>query len=160
MAREQLKNWKTYRIYNTSMLVGKRGCRSTLKTQFGPRIVPKIGPKSIKNRSKIGSGTDFASETLFGPILVHFGSSLGPSWGPSWGPCWPKKSVFGRSRRHAKTTMISNTFRVLLGPILERFGVPKSNQNRSKIGLKSDHEANAKILKIIGRGSVFEEPRA
>ena len=39
---------------------------------------------------------------------------------------------------------------------MERFGVPKSNQNRSKIGLKSDHEANAKILKIIDRGGVFE----
>ena len=34
---------------------------------------------------------------------------------------------------------------------------PKSNQNRSKIGLKSDHEANANILKIISRGGVFED---
>jgi len=44
-----------------------------------------------------------------------------------------------------------------LGSILERFGDPKSSQNRSKIGLKSDHEANATILKIIDRGSVFED---
>ena len=73
------------------MLVGKRGCRSTLKTQFGPRIVPKIGPKSIKNRSKIGSGTDFASETLFGPILVPFWVQLGAILGAKLGPCWPKK---------------------------------------------------------------------
>jgi len=44
-----------------------------------------------------------------------------------------------------------------LGSILERFGGPKSSQNRSKIGFKSDHEANATILKIIDRGSVFED---
>ena len=48
--------------------------------------------------------------------------------------------------------MISNTFRDPLGI---DFGGPKSKQNRSKIGLKSDHEANANILKIIGRGGVF-----
>ena len=40
---------------------------------------------------------------------------------------------------------------------MDRFWVPKSNQNRSKIGLKSDHEANAKILKNICRGDVFED---
>ena len=40
---------------------------------------------------------------------------------------------------------------------MDRFWVPKWNQNRSKIGLKSDHEANAKILKNIGRGGVFED---
>ena len=33
----------------------------------------------------------------------------------------------------------------------------KWNQNRSKIGFKSDHEANAKIFKNIGRGGVFED---
>ena len=44
-----------------------------------------------------------------------------------------------------------------MGPILERFWGPKSNQNRSKIGLKSDHEANAKIFKNICRGCVFED---
>ena len=44
-----------------------------------------------------------------------------------------------------------------MGSILEGFGGPKSSQNRSKIGLKSDHEANAKILRIIGRGGVFED---
>ena len=44
-----------------------------------------------------------------------------------------------------------------MGPILERFWGPKLNQNRSKIGLKSDHEANAKIFKNIGRGCVFED---
>ena len=40
---------------------------------------------------------------------------------------------------------------------MDRFWVPKWNQNRSKIGLKSDHEANAKIFKNTGRGGVFED---
>ena len=48
-------------------------------------------------------------------------------------------------------------FLTVSGPILDRFWVPKWSQNRSKIGLKSDHEANAKILKNNGRGGVFED---
>ena len=40
---------------------------------------------------------------------------------------------------------------------MDRVWVPKWNQNRSKIGLKSDHEANAKILKNTSRGGVFED---
>ena len=48
-------------------------------------------------------------------------------------------------------------FLTVSGPILDRFWVPKCSQNRSKIGLKSDHEANAKIIENIGRGGVFED---
>ena len=48
-------------------------------------------------------------------------------------------------------------FLTVSGPILDRFWVPKWSQNRSKIGLKSDHEANAKVLKNTGRGGVFED---
>ena len=33
-----------------------------------------------------------------------------------------------------------------MGPILERFWGPKSNQNRSKIGLKSDHSTKTRIF--------------
>ena len=40
---------------------------------------------------------------------------------------------------------------------MDRFWSPEWSQNRSKIGLKSDHEANTKILKNIGRGGVFED---
>jgi hypothetical protein len=40
---------------------------------------------------------------------------------------------------------------------LERFWDPKSSQNRSKIALKSDHEAHANILEFIGRGGVSED---
>ena len=48
-------------------------------------------------------------------------------------------------------------FLTVSGPILDRFWVPICSQNLSKIGLKSDHEANAKIFKNIGRGCVFED---
>ena len=48
-------------------------------------------------------------------------------------------------------------FLTVSGPILDRFWVPKWSQNRPKINLKSDHEANAKIFKNIGRGIVFED---
>ena len=56
-----------------------------------PKNQPKIDQKSIKNRSKIGSGTNFASETLFGPILVPFWLQRGAILGTKLGPCWPKK---------------------------------------------------------------------
>ena len=50
---------------------------------------PKNLSKSIKNRPKIGSGADLASETVFGPILVQFwlqlGTVLGAKLGASWG---------------------------------------------------------------------------
>ena len=40
---------------------------------------------------------------------------------------------------------------------MDRFSSPEWSQNRSKIALKSDHEANAKIFKNTGRGGVFED---
>ena len=40
---------------------------------------------------------------------------------------------------------------------MDRFWAQKRSQNRSKIGLKSGSEANAKIFKNIGRGGVFED---
>ena len=46
-----------------------------------------------------------------------------------------------------------------LGADLVGFWVPKWSQNWSRIGPKSDHEANANIFKFIGRGGVFEDRR-
>ena len=103
--------------------------RHITKPNINPKIQPnstqhrpKIDPKSMNNRPKIGSGADLASETIFGPIFVQFWfqlrTYLGPSWGPSWvqvGAMLAKKLIFGSSRRHAKTAMISNTFRDPLG---------------------------------------------
>ena len=46
-----------------------------------------------------------------------------------------------------------------LGADLVGFWEPKWSQNWSRIGPKSDHEANANIFKFIGRGGVFEDRR-
>ena len=114
-------------------------------------------PRWSQDGPKMDSGTDFVSETLFGPILVPFWLQLGAILGAKLGPCWPKNWFLEVPEGMQKRQWFPTPFGTLLGPILERFGGPKSNQNRSKIGLKSDHEANAKILKIIGRGGVFED---
>ena len=97
---------------------------------------PKIVPKSAQNGSKISSGADVASESVFVPILDRFLAQLGAILGAKLGPCRAKKLIFGGSRRHAKTTMISNTLRDPLGTdfgtILGSKIVPKSVQNRSQ----------------------------
>ena len=49
-----------------------------------------IGPKSAQNRSKLGSGTDFASEAVFGPISFPFWLQLGGVLALMLGPCWPR----------------------------------------------------------------------
>ena len=125
---------------------------------------PKIDLKSIKNLPKIGSGADLASETVFEPISVQFwlqlGAVLGAKLGPSWGNVGQKIDFW----KFPKACKNDYDFQHLSGPswyrFLERLWGPKSNQNRSKIGFKSDHEANAKVFKNIGRGGVFEDPRA
>ena len=95
---------------------------------------PKIVPKSAQNGSKISSGADVASESVFEPILDRFLAQLGAILGAKLGPCRAKKLIFGGSRRHAKTTMISNTLRNPLGTdfraIWESKIEPKSVQDR------------------------------
>ena len=116
----------------------------------------------MKNRAKIGSGADLAPEAVFEPILVQFWLQLGAVLGGKMGSCWGHVGQKIDSWRILKAFKIDQDFQHLSGPSWDRFwsdlGGPKSSQNRSKIGLKSDHEANAKILKIIGRGGVFEDP--
>jgi len=73
-------------------------------TKFKPKIDQKsfqnrakIAPKSVPKRSKIGSGTDFASKTVLGPILSPFCPNLGPSWGAKSGhvgAMLAQKSIF------------------------------------------------------------------
>ena len=48
----------------------------------------KIDQKSIQKRSKIGSGTGFAFEAVFGLISVAFWLQLGAVLGGKMGPCW------------------------------------------------------------------------
>ena len=83
---------------------------------------PKFDPKSTKNRPKICPKwvqNQLWSRRRFG---VRFCTDFGPIFGPTWGhlggqvgAMLAKKLIFGSSRRHAKTIMISNTFRDPLG---------------------------------------------
>ena len=118
----------------------------------------------MKNRSKIGSGADLAPEAVFELILIQFWLQIGAVLGGKVGSCWAHVGQKIDSWKILKAFKIDQDFQHLSGPSWDQFwndvGIQKSNQNRSKIGLKSDHEANAKILKIIGRGSVFEDPKA
>jgi len=112
-------------------------------TQTFIKIQPKIIPKSIKNQSKIDQKS--IQNRLWNrlrfrnPFWSDFGSILGPTWvhlGGQVGAMLAQKSMFGGSRRHAKTTMISNTLRVPLGTdfgtILASKIEPKSVQDRSQ----------------------------
>ena len=116
-------------------------------TQISIKIQPKIIPKSIKNRPKNRPKIDQNSiqnrlwkQLRFrDPFWSDFGPILAPTWGHlgcQVGAMLAKKLIFGGSRRHAKTTMISNTFRDPLGA---DFGAiwgskiePKSIQDRSQ----------------------------
>ena len=135
--------------------------------QIGPNIgpksiqhLPKIDEKSSQNRLRRRLGPRSRFWTDFGSILAPTWGRLGGQDGVMLGPCWPKNWFLEDPEGIQNRPRFPTPFGTLLGLILERFWGPKSNQNRSKIGLKSDHEANAKILKIIGRGCVFEDPRA
>ena len=124
------------------------------------RSHPKIYQKSSQNRLRGRPGFRDRFRIDFCPILAPTWDRLGGQVGSKLGPCWPKNWFLEAPEGMQKRQWFPTPFGTLLGPMLERFWGPKSNQNRSKIGLKSDHEANAKILKIIGRGGVFEDPRA
>ena len=50
---------------------------------------PKIDPKSAQSLPKIGSGADFASEAVFGQILIPFWAQLGANLGAKLGRFWP-----------------------------------------------------------------------
>ena len=104
---------------------------------------PKFGQKSTKNHPKIGPKwvqNQLWSRRRFGVrFCIDFGPIFRPTWGHLGGQVGAmsgKKLIFGGSRRHAKTTMISNTLRDPLGTdfgtILGSKIDPKSVQNRSQ----------------------------
>ena len=80
-------------------------------TKHGPKIVPKSSQKRFLSRPRFRArfGTDF--DPIWDPTWGHLG---GPKSG-NVGGMLAKKMIVGGSRRHAKTTMISNTFRDPLG---------------------------------------------
>ena len=93
---QEIDFWRARTHAKTTMMSNR--CPTlfgTVLEPIQPKIIPKLvkhrskidqnRPKSNKNRSQIGSGTDFASESLFrcdfGPMLVpawdHFGCQVG-----------------------------------------------------------------------------------
>ena len=104
-----------------------------ISTQNFNQIRPNSGPKSIQNLPKIDEKScQNRLRRRLGPqgrFWSDFGSILAPTWGrlgSQNGVMLAKKLILGGSWRHSKSTKISNTFRDLLGPILERFWDPKS----------------------------------
>ena len=89
---------------------------------------------------------------------------LGPSW-PSWrpldpvlGPSWrPKSDLKSLPKSIILWITFLINFSIDFGSIFDRFSTPKSIKNRSKNHLKSEQAQTRKILKIIGRGCVFED---
>ena len=86
------------------------------------KIRTRNHPPIYQNRSKIvpksAPGPTWPPKPFSDRFLSNFGSNLGPSWEPNWvqvGAMLAKKQIFGGSRRHAKTTMISNTVQDSLG---------------------------------------------
>ena len=141
----------------------------------------KNNPKSIKHRSKFDQKST-PNRPKINPNLWKF--DLGGSWGVFWVPKWPReptwprkfeslnplgppswepKSSKNRSKIDPKLSKFSDhfvdRFWSPLGADLIGFWAPKWSPNWSRIGPKSDHEANAKIFKILGRGNVLEDPR-
>ena len=122
--------------------------------------LPKIDTKSTKNRPKISSKADLGPEAVFEQIFAQFWLQLGAVLGAKLGSCWDHVGQKNDFWRFPKAFKNEYDFQHVSGPSWDRFWNDIGFQNRTKIGLKSDHEANAKIFKIIGRGGVFEDPRA
>ena len=111
---------------------------TTSKThQTSTQNRPKIGPKSVQNRSKIGFGTDLASNIDFGPFWdrfgSHFGAILGASWGSSWDQVDPKID-FWRSWAAFKN---EPGFWYLLNSISDPFWSDLGVKNGAKIAPKT-----------------------
>ena len=121
--------------------------KDTIRASNCAKNRSKIDQKSIQNR--LWNRFRFRD-----PFWSDFGPILGPTWGHLGGQVGAmlgKKSIFGGSRRHAKTTLISNTLR---GPLGTDFGTilgrispqlpphlgakmgAKTVQNREKIDAK------------------------
>ena len=119
---------------------------------------PKIEPESTKNRPQIDPDRSeiepgwvpeaiWAPRWLREPTWPRKPDSLDPLGPPSWEP----KSTKNRSKIDPKLSKFSDhfvdRFWSPLGADLVGFWAPKWSQNWSKIGLKSDQEANVKMLK-------------
>ena len=120
------------------------------RSQIGPKSFQnrsQIGPKWIQNRSWNRPRSQHRFWTVLGPILDPTWGHLGGLLGLKLGSSWAKNRLLEVLDGVQKRTWFLIPFRTDFGTILERFGGPKSTQNRSRIGLKSEQARKAKMFK-------------
>ena len=135
----------------------------------------------------IGRNYLFPEKKVISPLIFSWFLSILGAWEPvleAWVTFWAQGSDFSdfwdltaaKVYLHFGPKMTKNRLKIdpklnkffdhffdrlwsPLGTDLVGFWEPKWTQNWSRIGSKSDHEANANIFKFIGRGGVFEDRR-
>ena len=113
--------------------------------------------KSMKNRTKIGSGADLAPEAVFEPILVQFWLQLGAVLGGKMGSCWGHVGQKIDSWRILKAFKIDQDFQHHSGPSWDRFWIDFGIQNGTKIGEKGIQKT-IRFLDEKERASNHEQP--
>ena len=127
---------------------------------------PQNGPKSVPNRSKIGPRSASEPTSLPTSILDRFGTVFGPFWARSWRPLggfpgvklgssWSKNRFLEVLDGVQKRTWCWIPFWTDFWSVLGRFWDPKSIQNRSRIGFKSEQAKKQKSLKNLVFFNVF-----
>ena len=149
------------------MLIGVPSPKNRSKTNRKSfRNRPQNGPKSVPKRSKIGPRS--ASEPTSQPtsVLDRFGTVFGPFWARSWRPLgglsgvklgssWSKNRFLEVLDGVQKRTWCWIPFWTDFWSVLARFWGPKSTQNRSRIGFKSDHDIKTRVLVLTNKNQWF-----
>ena len=123
------------------------------RSEIDPKTVPnrsQIGTKSVQDRLRNRPRCQHRFWTVLEPFSDRFGPALGgllaASRGSSWGQVGPKID-FWRSWMACKNEHDAGYLsEPIFGRFGERFWGPKSSQNRSRIGLKSDADIKTRIL--------------
>ena len=126
----------------------------------------EIEPKTVPNRSKIGPRSASEPTSLPTSILDRFGTVFGPFWARSWRPLgglsgvklgssWSKNRFLEVLDGVQKRTWCWIPFWTDFCSVLGRFWDTKSIQNRSRIGLKSDHDIKTRVLVLTHKNQLF-----
>ena len=132
------------------------------RSEIDPKTVPnrsQIGPKSVQDRLRNRPRCQHRFWTVLGPFSDRFWPALGgllaASRGSSWGQVGPKID-FWRSWMAFKNEHDAG---YLSEPIFGRFGSHlgsrKWSQNRSFIGLKSDHDIKTRVFVLTNKHQWF-----
>ena len=127
---------------------------------------PQNGPKSVPNRSKIGPRSASEPTSLPTSILDRLGTVFGPFWARSWRPLgglsgvklgssWSKNRFLEVLDGVQKRTWCWIPFWTDFWSVWEPFGGRKWSQNRSSIGLKSDHDIKTRVLVLTHKNQWF-----